>query len=224
MTRLSGGSRHALTLILALAPVIAPAIVLPPHTGDDESTPGVKLANNSEPPVAKPAATPTTAPKAEPVPVAMPASPTMPAVASQPLTAEQLAQINASAKGLAGLAAGGAWETTPEWKKYSASLDGQWRYLDEERLKAMRAWQATELVDLHEKSSTVFYPFSGPDVLYADTLFPNSKILLMAGLEPVGTVPDLTSCRRMGNWGRISTRCRSRSSRFWRRAFSRRRT
>ena len=180
MTRNSRGSSHALLLILALVPAMAFA---------------------AEPPIAQPASTPATPPKAQPVLVATPASPIMPAVVSQALTAEQLAAINASAKGLAGLASGGAWETTPEWKKYKASLDGQWEYLDQERLKAMRTWGATELADLRGKSSTVFYPFSGPDVLYADTFFPNSRILLMAGLEPVGTMPDLNQLQASGKLG-----------------------
>jgi hypothetical protein len=161
---------------------------------DTTSTPAV-------PPIAQPEGTPSTPPRALPVAVATPASPTMPAVVAQALTADQLAAINASAKGLAGLVSGGAWEATPEWQKYKASLDGQWEYLDEIRLKAMRTWGATELADLREKSSTVFYPFSGPDVLYADTFFPNSRILLMAGLEPVGTMPDLNKLMAEGKLG-----------------------
>ena len=144
-------------------------------------------------PVAQPEASPATPPKAEAVPVATPASASMPAVVSQALTADQLAAVNASAKGLAGIVTGAPWEATPEWKAYKAKLDGEWEALDADRLKAMRTWGATELADVRQRSSTVFYPFSGPDVLYADTFFPNSRILLMAGLEPVGTMPDLNT-------------------------------
>jgi hypothetical protein len=190
MTRISQSLRQVVTLMMVLAPLAALAVVLPPSTGDD-----------TPPPVAKPETTPTAPPKAQPVPVAKPAFPTIPVVTSVTDDQNKLLGINASAKGLAGLSTGAAWEATPEWKKYSASLDGQWQYLDQIRLRAMRAWQATELADLHEKSSTIFYPFSGPDVLYADTLFPNSKILLMAGLEPVGTVPDLAKLQADGKLG-----------------------
>jgi hypothetical protein len=185
MTRFPAGRRYVLSLILALVPLAAMAIVLPPHSGDDESSPGPMLASDSSP-------------KAAPVPVATPANPTMPAVVSRELNPGDIDQINASAKGLAGLVSGGAWESTPEWKSYSSSLDGQFRSLDYMRLKAMRAWGNTELGDLRDRSSTVFYPFSGPDVLYADTLFPNSKILLMAGLEPVGSMPDLNKLQAAG--------------------------
>jgi hypothetical protein len=154
-------------------------------------------------PVTQPATTSTTPPRALPVavPVAPAATPSMPAVVSQPLTSDQLAALNTSAKGLAGIATGAPWEKTPEWQNYKKSLDEQWSYLDEERLKAMRTWGATELADVRAQGSTVFYPFSGPDVLYADTFFPNSRILLMAGLEPVGTMPDLNALMAQGKLG-----------------------
>ncbi len=150
-------------------------------------------------PVEIPVAQPENPPRA--LPVAQPVAPALPSFISQPLTADQIAAINASAKGLAGIATGAPWEKTPEWQKYKAKLDGEWAYLDEERLKAMRAWGATELADVRAQSSTVFYPFSGPDVLYADTFFPNSRVLLMAGLEPVGTMPDLNQLMAQGKQG-----------------------
>jgi len=145
-----------------------------------------------------------TAPKALPVPVATPANPTMPALVSKPLSSDEIDRINASARGLAGETASGGsapWESTKEWKDYSAALDGNWRYLKRVRLDAMSTWGGAELAGLRDKTSTVFYPFSGPDVLYADTLFPDSKILLMAGLEPIGSVPDLGKLQQDGKLG-----------------------
>jgi hypothetical protein len=141
------------------------------------------------------------APKASPVPVPDPANPSMPAIVGKESSPGDIAAINASAKGLAATKAGAPWESSREWTDYKDSLDSQWHYLDRIRLKAMRAWGDTQLADLREKSSTVFYPFSGPDALYADTLFPNSKILLMAGLEPVGTMPDLAKLQADGKLG-----------------------
>ena len=46
---------------------------------------------------------------------------------------------------------------------------------------------------LTEKHDTVFYMFSGPDFLYATSFFPNASTYILAGLEPVGAVPDLMS-------------------------------
>jgi hypothetical protein len=39
----------------------------------------------------------------------------------------------------------------------------------------------------------MLYMFSGPDFLYATSFFPNASTYVLAGLEPVGAVPDLTS-------------------------------
>jgi len=107
------------------------------------------------------------------------------------------ASVNASANGLAGKGSPGAtWESNSEWKEYSQWLDYHWSYMNRVRLNAMRTWAGSALGGLD--SSTVFYPFSGPDVLYANTLFPDSKVLIMAGLEPVGTMPDLAKLQSEG--------------------------
>jgi hypothetical protein len=39
----------------------------------------------------------------------------------------------------------------------------------------------------------MLYMFSGPDFLYATSFFPNASTYVLAGLEPLGAVPDLTS-------------------------------
>jgi hypothetical protein len=142
------------------------------------------------------------APVAAPVAVPAPANPVMPSVAGN-LSDADIDHINASAQGLAGKKASGdaPWESTKEWKDYAAKLDENWTYLDRIRLNAMRTWGNAELSGLRDQTSTVFYPFSGPDALYANTLFPDSKILLMAGLEPVGTMPDLAKLQQDGRLG-----------------------
>ena len=130
-----------------------------------------------------------------------------PLVETAPLAPEVFADINNSARGLAGLHASSdngsvAWQETPEWHEYQEWLDHQWSYLDRVRLDAMRNWGNAELSGLrNEEPRTVFYPFSGPDVLYANTLFPHSKVLVMAGLEPVGTMPHLAKLQEEGKLG-----------------------
>ena len=48
----------------------------------------------------------------------------------------------------------------------------------------------------------MLYMFSGPDFLYATSFFPNASTYVLAGLEPVGAVSDLTRlqpfCYRWG--------------------------
>ena len=118
------------------------------------------------------------------------------------LSSDDFNHINDSARGLAGEKTPGAsWESTPEWHDYQQWLDDRWSYMNSVRLDAMRNWGNSELGGLRGKTGTVFYPFSGPDVLYADVLFPDSKVLLMAGLEPVGTMPDLAKLQQEGKLG-----------------------
>ena len=128
------------------------------------------------------------------------ADPPAPLAVPAPFPDGVAAQVNASAHGLAGLASPGEnhpWESSPDWQAYQDWINGRWAYLNRVRLNAMRTWSASALSDLR-RLGTVYYPFSGPDILYVDTLFPDSKYLLMAGLEPIGTMPDLAQLQQQG--------------------------
>jgi hypothetical protein len=123
-----------------------------------------------------------------------------PLVPATPFPDDVRDQVNASARGLAGMASPGdnvPWENSPDWQAYQDYINGRWAYLNRVRLNAMRNWSASALGDLR-RLGTVYYPFSGPDILYVDTLFPDSKFLLMAGLEPIGTMPDLAQLQQEG--------------------------
>jgi hypothetical protein len=76
----------------------------------------------------------------------------------------------------------------PEWGKYASSFDKNWAKLDSTRMAPMRKWASEEFHG--GNSSTVFYPFSGPDFLYATTFFPNANAYVLVALEPAGTTPD----------------------------------
>ena len=123
-----------------------------------------------------------------------------PLVHATPFPDDVDARVNATARGLAGLSLPGhaePWENDPAWADYQGWIDGRWAYLSRVRLNAMNMWSASALHDMR-RLTTVYYPFSGPDILYVDTLFPDSKFLLMAGLEPVGTMPDLADLQQHG--------------------------
>ena len=57
-------------------------------------------------------------------------------------------------------------------------------------LSKVREFSKEYLTDKHD---TMLYLFSGPDFLYATSFFPNAATYVLAGLEPVGQIPDLTS-------------------------------
>lgn len=115
------------------------------------------------------------------------------------LTGAAYDRVNDSVRGLAGLHADGAdWEGTSDWREYKQWLDSRWGYLSRVRVNAMRSWTNSALGGLRNSTDVVFYPFSGPDFLYVDTLFPDARCIVMAGLEPVGTLPDLAFLQENG--------------------------
>ena len=100
---------------------------------------------------------------------------------------------NETARFLGGLKGppGGAFralEDTPAWRQYAADFDGNWKQLETSQFQPVEAFQKRELASLHTGSRYLFYPFSGPDVLYPLRFFPEGGALVMSGLEPVGNL------------------------------------
>ncbi|MEC4884527.1 MAG: hypothetical protein SAL70_24895 [Scytonema sp. PMC 1070.18] len=79
------------------------------------------------------------------------------------------------------------------WVNHRKFFDKAWTKLDTQQLAPVRQWSQKELAQINATSPSVFYPFSGPDFLYAYSFFPQSKQYVLVGLEPVGSVPDLVS-------------------------------
>jgi hypothetical protein len=79
-------------------------------------------------------------------------------------------------------------EDTPAWKSYASEFDASWNQFQKEQLNAVESFQQRELAPIHPRGQYVFYPFSGPDVLYMTKFFPEGKTMVMAGLEPVGNL------------------------------------
>lgn len=87
--------------------------------------------------------------------------------------------------GLAALAA------QPAWAAHAEHLGRAWTRMDQRQLVKVRAWAAANIAAANRSTAPVFYFFSGPDFLYAQTFFPNSANYILCGTEPVGTVPDM---------------------------------
>jgi hypothetical protein len=86
-------------------------------------------------------------------------------------------------------------ERTPAWQAYASRLDRVWSDLEQHQFQPVREFQKRELSAIHSNSSFLFYPFSGPDVLYPRLFFSNCRLVVMAGLEPVGSLRALYSYR-----------------------------
>ncbi|OUJ71591.1 hypothetical protein BXP70_21095 [Hymenobacter crusticola] len=79
--------------------------------------------------------------------------------------------------------------TRPAWQAFAADAEKSWRNYHQTRTTKIQQWAAAKLDSVHRASATVFYPFSGPDLLNVITLFPTSQTYVLVGLEPVGTIP-----------------------------------
>lgn len=82
------------------------------------------------------------------------------------------------------------------WQRHAKACDNAWEQLEKRQLSKVRNWSASHIPDAASAKGTLFYMFSGPDFLYADTIFPQATTHVFCGIEPVGPVPDLTKLRR----------------------------
>jgi hypothetical protein len=100
-----------------------------------------------------------------------------------------------NARFLAGLPVNGSLAPLmqlPGWQQHAREMDQAWTKKQAQQIAPIRNWMWTH-ADPHIRStSTMYYMFGGPDFLYANTFFPYASTYILAGLEPVGQVPDLT--------------------------------
>jgi hypothetical protein len=109
--------------------------------------------------------------------------------------AQQGASIDETARFLAGMPVNGALAPlmeNPAWQEHAAAMDDAWAKKLRRQVGPISAWMQGNAPDYYNSSDTVYYMFSGPDVLYANIFFPRAKTYILAGLEPIGQVPDLT--------------------------------
>jgi hypothetical protein len=109
-----------------------------------------------------------------------------------------VASPNDTARFLAGLqpAVGSPLEALtkePVWQQYARHFDAEWAALEAKQISKVRAWGEQHV---GKPKPTLFYMFSGPDFLYASTLFPTASTYVMSGLEPVGRLPDILALRK----------------------------
>lgn len=117
-----------------------------------------------------------------------------------PARSQGTASVDDTARFLAGLPvpAGSplaAMAAEPRWKQHAAAFDGAFSKAEARTLGKIRTWSAANLT---VKRPVLYYMFSGPDFLYANAFFPEATTYVMAGLEPVGDVPDLLKMSKPG--------------------------
>jgi hypothetical protein len=80
-------------------------------------------------------------------------------------------------------------EATAAWKEHRRRLDEVWHKAETPLMSGIAEFGKQELTGSTLSNSSVFYPFSGPDVLTVILCFPHSPTYVMVGLEPAGTLP-----------------------------------
>jgi len=113
-----------------------------------------------------------------------------------PEATDRSRHLTSTARILAGLTVEGgsplaAIQERPAWKAHARVLGNLWKQHEAARLSKVRRWSDANLGAIRASSSTVFYPFGGPDILYATAFYPDAQAYVLVGLEPVGTMPDL---------------------------------
>ena len=81
-------------------------------------------------------------------------------------------------------------QNSSDFKVFSKNFDKRWMSFDSSRLSNLRKFKDEEISKIVKTQSTLFYPFSGPDILYSQTFFPDVDKYVMIGLEPVGSLPE----------------------------------
>ena len=103
--------------------------------------------------------------------------------------------IDETAHLLAGLPVTGALAALTQnggWQAHAAAMDKAWKTKEYFQLGPIASWMSAHADEYYRSSGTMYYMFSGPDFLYAYAFFPNADMYILAGLEPVGQVPDLS--------------------------------
>ena len=107
----------------------------------------------------------------------------------------QATTLNDVARMLAGMNAHGydqlsGIRSSAAWQQHRQRLDVLWSTHESLHRGPIRSWAAREIGDFRN-TSTLFYPFSGPDFLFANAFFPSAETYVMCGLEGADPMPNL---------------------------------
>jgi hypothetical protein len=112
-----------------------------------------------------------------------------------PTVGQAAPTLDETARFLAGMPVTGALEPLthdPGWQEHAQALNEAWKRKEQQQIWPIRQWMQANAPQFHRSNDTAFYMFSGPDFLYASIFFPLANNYVLAGLEPIGNVPDLT--------------------------------
>jgi hypothetical protein len=71
-----------------------------------------------------------------------------------------------------------------------SNLNKDWLQLNKKMLTPINIWLQKNNFDFYSSTKTVYYPFGGPDFLFAQTSFPLASRYILVGLENTGKLPE----------------------------------
>jgi hypothetical protein len=82
-----------------------------------------------------------------------------------------------------------ALQKSPEYRQHQKELQEQWAFCRKVRYGTMQQWARDHLANIPSTRGVLRYLFGGPDFLNAYAFFPDTRVMVLGGLEPVGEVP-----------------------------------
>lgn len=110
---------------------------------------------------------------------------------------EVISDLNDIARYIAGMPGGmnsplTSARQTEHWQRYSRNMDELWRRFSQIRQPGITAFVSARMGGL-SSPDTLWYPFSGPDYLFANSFFPGARTTILCGLEGADMLPDLAA-------------------------------
>ena len=90
-------------------------------------------------------------------------------------------------------------EKSPSWTSHKTQMDTAWAKTDLQLLQGLRQFSNDELNLPIVAGRTVYYPFSGPDMMVPSYYFPKAPLYILVGLEPPGTLPTIEQIQKKAN-------------------------
>jgi len=70
-------------------------------------------------------------------------------------------------------------------------LNSNWNVINNNLVSKVSHWSNNENFPFYKDSSTVYYPFGGPDFLFAQAIYPFAKKYILVGLENIGSIQNI---------------------------------
>jgi len=80
-------------------------------------------------------------------------------------------------------------QQSPEYRDHQKQLQEQWAFCRRIRYDVMQQWGREHLSQDPASRGVLRYLFGGPDFLNAYAFFPDTRVMVLGGLEPVGDLP-----------------------------------